>query len=1558
MTAPAPVKEIGEVEFYLLSPDEIHKLSCCAVTDSRLYVHNLPREGGLLDTRMGTVDSRMNCATCLRDITSCVGHPGHIDLAEPCYHIYYADVVLRLLQCVCYFCSSFLVTPTDPRFKKLIRQVKSDTARFAAICKLSRGKKTCPTCESPQPEYAREGLVYSRLWPEDTQFFDDTQASYALQPFLPSVARDILTHIDPPALKLLKIKQPENMIMPVLLVPAPIIRPSVSFSSGSKAKGHDDLTRQLMEIVKKNDAVKNVPRSSLEPDSPELVELMHAIANYMNNGAPNVPKAVQRSGVPMRHLTQRIKGKRGRIRGNLSGKRTNNSGRCVITPDSNLDIDQIGVPKLMALNLLFPEKVNAINLAALTARVRIGPKHVDGARYVIDDQGTEFDLKVANKVGLQIGYTVVRPLKTGDYVIVNRNPSLHKKSLMAFRVIILPGNTLRLNLSVTTPLNADFDGDECTLHVVSDYESRAELQEIMHVSKQILNPQSNRATMGLVQDALVGAFLLTGKDIFLDREVFMDMVMWLNYRPNCYELPVPAILKPRPLWTGKQLFAMSLPGVAVNLHQVVRNGGGNDPMDPEERWILIRHGELVAGRLCKATLGPSAGGLVHILAKDYGLQKAADFLSDSQRMITNWITYRYGFSVGLNDCVVPVTIDTKIKNIIQRAYDRIDVINSRATEFHASEIEAGVSQLLQKILELSGRAAQASLSGNNAIMIMTQAGSKGNVVNLSQITAAIGLQLLESRRVPLHPVTGRSLAYYPPNTNTAASRAFVSSNFFTGLTAPEMFFHTATGREGLVDSAVRTANVGYMNRRTMKAAESIHVAYDSTLRNAQKYIIDYKYGGSDSMDAEMLERVKMSVLEWDDSRIAGFFQYPSDVARILALRDEVRQMKKVGFLPAGATLDTTCLVPVNIPRVIANLASLSKGSGQKFPVPVSHEAQLRHLMWDLPHATAYWRFWVATCLAATHIQPHFDEAGFTQLCTAIEAVYHRSLVQYGEAVGALCAQSIGEPTTQMTLNSFHQSGLSKGAVHVGMPRLEELTDCNAAVAHSSATIVVEPGFADWVAAHCVYSVLEDVVTRTELRWKEPEAWIPEGASRWILILYLRPSVLQERMLGIRDIVAAIRDLFAEEEEENVNGWVEYFTEPNNLAENPPQVHIRPYHLWQLASSTPNPREANRILLDDFRSRSLSKIELRGIPGITNAWTRVMGGQQTVVETEGTALAALMQFPHVSPLQTYSNNVNEIADVLGLEAAIFMLFQELRHIFVTEGTNIDERHYLTLVNIMSFRGYLVPLRRHGLNALDTGPLCKATFEKTMDTFKEGCLFRIKDRLQGPSESVLFTQRIPLGTGMVTLISPNWAPSAATASTTTAAAAELVQTTINKHWSRSAGNGNSVSWLEYRPTPPQFVPQALPKPVLAIVPAAAGVPAGSWQVVGEFPQLFIPGSPDLRPLNNYEPAAAAIPRPLFRPMSPDLGHPASPEYRPDISPGYHPSVAAAAADLDKTPDYGHSGANTPGYQPAPTSPAYAEAYAPAPTSPAYQPISTADIQGLLAAIQVLDLEKENS
>lgn len=1585
-----PTKDIDHVEFFLLSPEEILKLSVAEINDTRLYAQNLPRENGLLDIRMGTTDARINCGTCLQNMQNCVGHPGHILLQQPVYHVYYGDFIMRLLQCVCYFCSSFLIpkASSDSRIIKLIQQGKNANARFATVCKLARGKKTCTNCESPQPEWNRHGLKITRTWRDDATFFDDTQRAFAEQPFTPAVARDILQNIDAKILQLLHLEHPENMIITVLLVPPPIIRPSVSFSSGSKARGHDDLTKQLQEIIKKNLALKELlqeAKGEFTAETPEFVELQNAIANYFNNGSPGVPKAIQRSGAPIRDITKRIKGKKGRIRGNLCGKRTNNSGRCVITPDSNLDIDQLGVPKLMALSLLFPERVNALNIVKLTERVQNGPDRLDGARYVIDLDGREYDLRnlaTGKFLPLQHGYMVKRPLQTGDYVVLNRNPSLHKKSLMAFRVILLAGNTLRLNLSVTTPLNADFDGDECTLHVVSDFESKTELQEIMHVNKQLLNGQSNRAAMGLVQDALVGAFLLTGKDIFLEKQVFMNMLMWLNYGDpiSTYELPVPAILKPRPLWTGKQLFSKTLPGQAVNLHQIVRNADpkSSTPLDLDERWIYIRHGELLCGRLCKITLGPVGGGLVHILAKDWGVQRASEFLSDAQRLITNWLTNNYGFSVGLNDCIVPKEVHVKVKNIIQRAYRRIDVINERATEFHAPEVESGVSQLLQKILDLSGRAAQASLPMDNAILTMTQAGSKGNVVNLSQITAAIGLQLMEAKRVPRHTVTGRSLTHFPMQTNTAESRAFISHNFYSGLTPTEFFFHAATGREGLVDSAVRTATVGYMNRRAIKAAESVHVAYDWTLRNAQKYIVDFVYGGADSMDSEMLERVKLQYLDWSDAELQNWFKFPNDVQRILALRDQVRAVKQVPFLPAGAVLDSMCLLPVNLQRVIANFISLAPTTAATAPLcEITHNKWIRHLMYDLPCATVYWQFCVATSLAMVNIVDKFSEEMFEKLAWAIECVYGRSRVQPGEGVGALCAQSIGEPTTQMTLNSFHHSGLSKASVHMGMPRLLELWDCN--TTHSSMTIILreEPAVdAELLAARCVYTLLEDLASGSVI-WSPDDDNIVPGASKWLLKLSLKRNVMQERHISIRTVVQRIRDLFADERKEEVDGTVEYFTEPNNDQE-PPYILVRPHHMFALAQEAENPKEANRVLLEDFKQKLLSEIDLGGIRNIKNAWTRqinhtiyVASKPQTttvtVVETDGTALCEIAKLPQVDPHQTYSNNIEEILEVLGLEAAIFMLFHEMRNIFVAEGTTLDERHYLTLVSVMSFRGYLVPIRRHGLNNLDTGPLSKSTFEKSMDTFREACLFHEADALSGPSESLLFAQKLPLGTGLVELVyDPVELPFRPRPP-------ELLQTAVNSQTSQPIHANQffavplMIPSIFLPPPPPPKSPS--PPPTARSTTPRHQNPTFLQRLQIQDPNqpralLFVPPSPDLtlqppKPISRikffppspriheeYDPQDPGF---IALPQSPNYPPPQSPEYSPN-SPSYPPP---------KSPEYSPM---SPSYPP-PKSPEYS------PMSPSYQPrdspseppMSLADVSNLLSVISLvnpslLDDEKE--
>lgn len=1653
---PIPTKNIDRVRFYVLSAADVLANSVCEVTDSRLYDANIPRANGLLDLRMGTCDPRVNCATCLHSMETCVGHPGHINLVTAVYHPYFVEDVFRLLQCVCYFCSAFLIPNAlnDNRITKLLNVGKDPNTRFSTVCKLARAKKKCSVCKSPQPEWHRQGLVITRVWGGATTFFDDQQQDYAEQPFLPTVARDILANIDVEFLKLLEISHAENMILTVLYVPPPIVRPAISHGgSGSKAKGQDHLTQHLQEILKKNEALRESLRESLRETSlredagntaaKQFTELQNAVANYFVNGSPHVPKTIQRSGMPLRDLTKRLKGKKGQLRNNLQGKRTDNSGRCVITPDSNLDIDEIGMPYLMAINLLFDETVNARNQAGLTRRVLQGAKQLDGARYVVKGTGgnenpTTYDLSspgvMKHVLPLKPGDVVKRPLNNGDYVLLNRNPTLHKSGIMAFRVRILPGYTMRLNLSVTTPFNADFDGDEMTVHAVSSYAAKAELTEIMHVNKQILNPQGNRASMGLVQDALLAGFMLTGKDIFLERATYMNLMMHNTYRTKEWVLPEPAILKPKPLWTGKQLFSEFLPGRALNLTQTVRSAdrATTSQFDPLERHILIRHGELLTGRLCKATLGPVANGLVHIMAKDWGMDQAAHFLSDAQRMLTYWITHNQGFSVGLNDCVIPKTVHQKVKSIIKRTFERVDLVNHEAqvNHFAAPEVEAGVSSLLQKILDYAGRAAQASLSFSNALLAMTMAGSKGTMVNLSQITAAIGLQLLEARRPPLHFVTKRSLPYFPPNTNTAESRGFLACNFYSGLNPVQLFFHAASGREGLVDSAVRTAVVGYSNRRAMKFTGSVYVGYDNTLRNAQKYVVNYRYGGADSMAPEYLERMRLGVLELDNLTIRerfgggdnGSSTDSPDVERILRLRDQVRAIKRIPFLGNSGELDTLVSLPVNIPRVIENLRSVRAGVGiatssSSYPTapPEIREMVLQRLMYGLPNPTPYWQLAVAVFLAESQTAD-FSLEQYLELFEAIETVYMRSLIQPGEAVGALCAQSIGEPTTQITLNSFHQSGLSKTAVHLGMPRLLELWDCN--TEHASATIRVRGGapVTTSLLPKLIYTTLSDVVASYEIQRRALGTNLPDSYSEYVLILYLRRNVLEARHLGIRDLVAKFRDLFggggggSSGDPSALDGWVEDFTEPNDFSPPHPYLVIRPNHfgaLCRAASIIPAvQQEANRIMVDDFRSRIITEMELGGIKALKDAWVRditssvvvvgtggIRNQVETIIETEGTDLTEIWQLEGVDFARTYSNKVEEIEALLGLEAAIFSCFHEMRHIFVTEGTMLDEHHFALFADVMSFRGYFVPVRRNGMIQLDTGVLDRAAFEKTMVVLQKSCLFGELDPLEDPHGGVFFGQHIPIGTGLTEAFSKHASEGPTAASrgyhSSLHRPSSLIQT-ICAFSEASIPVSESDFFVD--PAAPVIPRQFL---VTAEVPSAA--PPRQHPPIRYFPPpgdakfssssssfssqiLFFPPSPDLRVSSSSSSTTQPVSRTRFRPPSPELRnagynadygsfvpvhspnyqpmspgpyHPKSPEYSP-MSPSYHPPP-------EDEYDPVRPGVLLPEEEYDPARPAYSD---PPPTSPSYYrsestqsdyttpPESLSlDLAGLLAATDAL-------
>ncbi len=623
--------------------------------------------------------------------------------------------------------------------------------------------------------------------------------------------------------------RPEWYILTEFPVPPPQIRPS---SDGGQT--FDDLTHMLGQIIHINNNLRKAIRMNMpQMHQNELyTTLSHAVANYFHNENGKTPTATYRSGKPYKSLHTRLSGKAGRVRGNLMGKRCDFTSRSVITGDPTLQLDQLGVPKSVAMSQTYPEIVQSFNLDKLSELVANGPSKWPGANFVVQGGIKRVDLR-EKKVVLQIGDTVERHLMDNDVVIFNRQPSLHKMSMMGHRVKVLPYSTFRLNLSATTPYNADFDGDEMNMHTPQSPQARAEVKELMMVDKQIVSPQSNRPVIGIVQDALVGCFLLSHLSTFLTRDVVMELMMVLD--DDNFALPPPAVWKPVQLWTGKQILSKLLP---ANFY-VWTNPN-----------LVIRKGDFCDGVFDKAT----TKHIIHLLYLEYSSQAANTFISDVQK-VANQFLLSYGFSVGIADCMPTQAVKERTSNLMMDGFEKVTEYMSKPVEREPghtvlSTFEANVNAPLNDAIKDIGREVRSILTIDNRMYSMVAAGSKGTNINLSQVMCTLGQQNVQGKRLPCG-FKNRVLPHFCKYDSSPQARGFVVNSYLAGLTPQEVFFHAMGGREGLIDTAVKTAETGYLQRQLVKAMEDVVVAGDGTVRNSLGEVVQFKYG-DDEMDATYL----------------------------------------------------------------------------------------------------------------------------------------------------------------------------------------------------------------------------------------------------------------------------------------------------------------------------------------------------------------------------------------------------------------------------------------------------------------------------------------------------------------------------------------------------------------------------------------------------------------------------------------------------------------------------------------------------------------------------------
>ena len=663
--------------------------------------------------------------------------------------------------------------------------------------------------------------------------------------------------------------RPEMFIWQYIPAPPVCIRPSVSQDMAST---EDDITQKLSDIV----YISTLIREGLNRGSPtiQIMEqwdfLQLQVALLINSDVPGLQQPG--FGKSIRGFCQRLKGKQGRFRGNLSGKRVDFSGRTVISPDPNLSVDQVAIPELVARNLTYPERVTKHNIEKLRKRVFNGLHKYPGAVNVVRPFGKKY-LKYGkpedNARNLHIGDVVERHLEDGDVVLFNRQPSLHKLSILSHFVKVRPHRTFRLNECVCNPYNADFDGDEMNLHVPQTEEARTEARELMGVKHNLVTPKNGEPIISAIQDFITAAYLLSDKDIFYDRKAFTNICMYMVNADMHIDIPPPAIVKPVMLWTGKQVFNIMIrpnkqSNVLVNLDAACRDfqkvPGQHHDLDKDDKWLCIRNSQIMCGVMDKSTIGSGKKDSVfYVMLRDFGPDAAVQAMNRLSKLSARWLTNQ-GFSIGISD-VYPGGKLVELKTgLIDKAYAECDqlIVKFKRGELEKAAgcdeeqtLENSISGILSKVRGHAGDLCISELSRWNSPLIMANSGSKGSKINVSQMVAAVGQQIIGGKRVE-DGFQDRSLPHFPKNARQPPSKGFVKNSFFSGLNPSEFIFHAMSGREGLVDTAVKTAETGYMSRRLMKSLEDLSSQYDDTVRNSSSNIIQFKYG-DDMLDPADME---------------------------------------------------------------------------------------------------------------------------------------------------------------------------------------------------------------------------------------------------------------------------------------------------------------------------------------------------------------------------------------------------------------------------------------------------------------------------------------------------------------------------------------------------------------------------------------------------------------------------------------------------------------------------------------------------------------------------------
>jgi len=1076
-------------------------------------------------------------------------------------------------------------------------------------------------------------------------------------------------------------------------------------------------------------------------------------------------------GVTSRNLAQRFQGKEGRLRGNLAGKRVDFSARTVITPGTDLDVDEIGIPYSFARSLTVPVLVTDFNLDKMREMMRKGDvRLVEHAKTRIwCDEKMKPEVLERNARDLAVGSTVHRFLQDGDIVIMNRQPTLHKPSMQGHRVKIhkkqqdnvryLFGGvvnkrpiadsseakgarracmngfetradnlTLRLNLSVTRPYNADFDGDEMNLHVPQTLKAQAEVRELMSVNHQL-----GSRFIGIVQDTLMGAYLMSSPDAFLTEE-FASWV-WMaasGRRPDLPPLPPPAILKPKRMWTGRQLLNLVFHEVNLSFNP------DTDLFGPKETDLVMDKGEIIGGRIRKPHFG-EGGYVFSTVFINYGSKKAAGVLNNFQAIVNPYVLRR-GISVGISDCMPSEDVRTRLdawRTSVSERANAVDPADEAAVQALTRQLKSEVSSIV-----IEG-------AKKNRIREMAVAGSKGSDNNLVQIQGALSQQIVMGHRPFANETRVFPTDPFEADDHNLHARGFVKNSLLDGITPTEYFCHAAGGREGIIDTGIKTAEAGYATRKMACVTEGSVRNYKGGIDNQAllKSVLTAPLYG-DGMDVSMILKHSIDVHTRSDEDLRH-------LARVV--RDKSVELKLFARLKQDRTaVQTICLsrqdpgldfwLPVDFRHIVTNTSptpgppidtvTIFQKLVNNNDLFVVYHPNTTEAARDLNlRATELFRISLRNFMLKNFTKSIPSKPTFEAWMDQIVDRFNRSQVQAGEPVGLIATQSLMQTTMQATLNTFHTAGTGAGAAATGgLKYFNALISAQSPKVATTFIALKDPSF-EWSVLDAVAPEVKMASLVSQVR--EVRGTLPNTRVRrlhpidTVSVDFILPAetLFKKRVTTIQ-VFEAVGKLVGHCFLELVTGGLRMYV--------PASMYTRAIvnEVLDVVITAPKltPRGKDKNFRGIFAARrtkverlvlnSLGKMEKQSFPQI-----EVYGNFK---------MSDLFLIPGVDASKTHCNDISEMQSALGNGAAKMFLQKEIYAVVTGSGSNVNPRYVTQIVDYMAWSGAIKPVTRHGMQ--NFGPLQAAAFEMPVKVLANAALSNKSDPMLSPTANVIFGQEI--------------------------------------------------------------------------------------------------------------------------------------------------------------------------------------------------------------------------